>query len=560
MFFDVFDPEEKINSQEDKLDVKIAKKIIGCNFEKNICGTIPYDVKVQKNNLIKDFKNQYINKRIFYKNDKKEIGYIEVFQVPLLKFAHQINKNISFLFIPHEINDANLDVNKCFGFRYYDSENHYCTLLKKDDDDKDNYFFLEKFKTDKTDIFYNEKLDCFQIIYEAIFSKYKNFYKPTDEDFDYQMTTESPLYEIIGFNYASQLRSTDTIKFHKIHLLNPVNDGDFTSVIERNTDKKILNIMPILFDGHISILFFVDINSQRYYILSDPSHVHSSTNIKNNFLFTQKMIKSLNVIPEQKIQIFSSSGLWYFLQILNFVNYNEEIQSRKYKNAEDFYFSVKNSELYFDCFNYYNFIMGFKSKLIEISPKINFDNPNYFYFSHEDPFRLKYFPDKVKIHKFCFLNQLVDIFSLIELKTKYDLSILPVMRELNDFKEQNEEFIELILHLNNNINYLDLSNQKKDQVPILFKYVDKINAFRTNYIINVKDYVNMLVTLNLKEKGLKIDSVSKNKTLIKLRDKIQGIYEDFKKSKEFIESNIILYPLTITGEILFPIIGCLYHS
>ena len=34
MFFDVFDPEEKINSQEDKLDVKIAKKIIGCNFEK----------------------------------------------------------------------------------------------------------------------------------------------------------------------------------------------------------------------------------------------------------------------------------------------------------------------------------------------------------------------------------------------------------------------------------------------------------------------------------------------------------------------------------------------
>ena len=27
MFFDVFDPEEKINNQEDKLDVKIAKKI-----------------------------------------------------------------------------------------------------------------------------------------------------------------------------------------------------------------------------------------------------------------------------------------------------------------------------------------------------------------------------------------------------------------------------------------------------------------------------------------------------------------------------------------------------
>ena len=121
--------------------------------------------------------------------------------------------------------------------------------------------------------------------------------------------------------------------------------------------------MPILFDGHISILFFVDINSQRYYILSDPSHVHSSPNIKDNFIFTNKMIKSLSVIPAQKIQIFSSCGLWYFLQVLNFVNYNEEIQSRKYKNAEDFYFSGKNSELYFYYYNYYNFIMGFKSRL-----------------------------------------------------------------------------------------------------------------------------------------------------------------------------------------------------
>ena len=38
MFFDVFDPEEKINSQEDKLDVKIAKKINYLyNFIKYFC-------------------------------------------------------------------------------------------------------------------------------------------------------------------------------------------------------------------------------------------------------------------------------------------------------------------------------------------------------------------------------------------------------------------------------------------------------------------------------------------------------------------------------------------
>ena len=138
MILDAFFPEEKINDEEVKLNIKIPKNILGCNFEKNIYGTIPYVPETQRNDSIQDIKNQYINKRIFYKNNTKEVGYIEVFQVPLLKFAHQSNKNISFLFVPHEINDVNIDINKCFGFRYYDSKNHYCTLLKTDNEDEDD--------------------------------------------------------------------------------------------------------------------------------------------------------------------------------------------------------------------------------------------------------------------------------------------------------------------------------------------------------------------------------------------------------------------------------------
>ena len=62
----------------------------------------------------------------------------------------------------------------------------------------------------------------------------------------------------------------------------------------------------------------------------------------------------------------------YFLQVLNFVNYNEEIQSRKYKSAEDFYISGKNSELYFDCFKIILVKFVTKIKIILIVKNNNF--------------------------------------------------------------------------------------------------------------------------------------------------------------------------------------------
>ena len=35
-------------------------------------------------------------------------------------------------------------------------------------------------------------------------------------------------------------------------------DEDFTSYIPRKNDKTIINIMPISFDGHISLLYFTE--------------------------------------------------------------------------------------------------------------------------------------------------------------------------------------------------------------------------------------------------------------------------------------------------------------
>ena len=212
--------------------LKIANKIVSCNIEKNIKGTSEYIPNFQ-NKTIKDIelKDKNIHKRIFYKNNN-EVGYIEVFQDPSLAYAHQICENITFLFECNEKNNTNINENKCFGFRYYNNlKNKYCTLLKENEENEDDYFFLEKLDkiNEENNIFYKQNLDCFEIIFEAIFSKYKKETKIND----FPLILEAPIYEIIGFSYSIISKSTETFQFHKIHSINILNDNDFTSHIEK---------------------------------------------------------------------------------------------------------------------------------------------------------------------------------------------------------------------------------------------------------------------------------------------------------------------------------------
>ena len=58
-----------------------------------------------------------------------------------MSYSHQLSENISFLFDCDSKDNKRIDSNKCFGFRYYDSNKNYCTLLREDDKDEDNYFF-----------------------------------------------------------------------------------------------------------------------------------------------------------------------------------------------------------------------------------------------------------------------------------------------------------------------------------------------------------------------------------------------------------------------------------
>ena len=131
--------DNKISINFEENEIKIANKIINCDLQ-NFKGTTIYK-KDKKTNLVLDIeiKEQKLHQRIFYKNEQKEVGYIEVFQNSFLSYAYELSENISFLFECDSNNNQKIDKNKCFGFRYCDANNQYCTLLKTKGGTEDDY-------------------------------------------------------------------------------------------------------------------------------------------------------------------------------------------------------------------------------------------------------------------------------------------------------------------------------------------------------------------------------------------------------------------------------------
>ena len=540
-------------------------KIIECDIKRYFSGTSKYN-KDKKTNLILDIeiKEQKLHQRIFYKNNQKEVGYIEVIQNSFLSYTHEQSKNISFLFGADSNDKQRIDNRKCFGFRYYDANNHYCSLLKSYGGTEDDYFFLEKLDN-KDNEFYEEKLDCFEIIFDSIFSRYKK--NINDNNLDFQLIIERPFYEILGFNYSILLKSNNIFTFHKIHSINILTDNDFTSHIKKENNKTKLNIMPILFDGHISLLFFFDENNERNFILSDPSHIHAK--IKRNsitinpFLFSENIRKNLTLFPNCKIQAFHSCSLWYYFQILCLVNYNEQIQSKKYIDSKCLFNSLKDSSFYLDCFQYYQYIMGFEKKLIEINPIETFNDNDYFYYIRKN----LNFGVNLKIHKLCFLNQFVDLFELIELYTGQSI-IKSGLYELNLFREYNEELIDFIIYLKHNIALLELNSKKDIEVTKFLKNkINILNDIRNMFINFCDEFLSGIIQINNDSKNLENYNSEKYKNakfngkyLNKYIPEINELIENFRNRKNEIEEIYNLYPLNTIGKILFPILGILYNS
>ena len=556
----------KINFQYQNLELKIANKVIACNLQKTIQGTMKFTAQ-KETNFIQDIeiKEQKLHQRIFYKNEPKNtVGYIEVFQNSFLSYAHELSENISFLFECNSQDNKRINSDKCFGFRYYDSNNNYCTLLKLNDENEDDYFILEKLEKIENK-FYDKDLDCFKIIFDSIFSRYKKLIRDKNH-FDFQLIMERPLYEILGFSYSILSRKNSKFKFHKIHTINLMKDIDFTSHIGKEEGEEILNIMPILFDGHISVLFFYDEKGKRNFILSDVSQIHCRLNGNsvtiNPFIFSENIRKNLEVYPKRKIQAFNSCSLWYYFQILCLINYNEKIQTKKYIDIKSFIDSIKNSSFYLDCFNYYQYIMGFEKKLIEVNPEKTFDEEDYFYLESKNT------NFSIKIHKFCFLNQFLNFNGFIELISGYNLTYFSGLNELNMFRTLNEELIDFILYLNYNINLLEVNAKKDIDVIISLKrqnemlvnkrkiFVDSCDEFLSGLIKIDNSTKNLERYYSAEAKKFEFDG----KYLYEIYKEIKMNFKDFQELKDNIEKEYDLYPLDITSKILFPIVGFLYKS
>ena len=188
--------------------------------------------------------------RKFIKNDNK-VAYIEIFQEQRANLMG-ITKNISFIYLPCQDNINDYDKNKCIGFRYFESsivkKCKYFTLIKRYDN---RFFILEKDKS-ILDIngepFYNEELNCYSIMKNIVFEKYKNKFMsfPMGELFP----------EVIGYAYSviSLGKFKGFITVEPL-ILDPLNEESLIERLPDELEDNIGYIEPVFFDSHISVIF-----------------------------------------------------------------------------------------------------------------------------------------------------------------------------------------------------------------------------------------------------------------------------------------------------------------
>lgn len=90
---------------------------------------------------------------------------------------------------------------------------------------------------------------------------------------------------------------------------------------------------------------------------------------------------------------------------------------------------------------------------------------------------------------------------------------------------------------------------------------------RDNFINSCINFLSSLAKVDKEAKNLeRYDSQNlktkkiEGKYLYEIIDKINDMINDFQQKKDIIEKKYDLYPLEITGKILFPIFGFLYKS
>ena len=284
-------------------------------------------------------------------NKENEIKYLEIFNNKILDLMG-ISKNITFIHLYEKENKKGYDENKFIGFRYYEREpknlsSKYFTLIKKYDS---KFYILEKNKKIK-DInnkdFYDSFLDCFSIIDNIIYKKYRN---------QNRIMNGETFPEIIGYCYG--LISCE--KFKNFICIEPLipdisNPETLKENIPSKLEENITYLEPLICDGHISLILFTMIENFRFNIILDMSRFHSNSKNLHKSIFPKSIIIQNFRFPDKPIQRYSSCCLWFYGEIKCIRN-NEDYKSFKsiYNNAKDekikFYIDVINAiaKNYFD--------------------------------------------------------------------------------------------------------------------------------------------------------------------------------------------------------------------
>ena len=431
----------------------------------------------------------------------KKIKYVEIFKNKKMEILG-LSSNITFLHKYLEDKKEHYEQDKFIGFRYYASYKNdkkepyaygnYFTLVRKN---YSKYFILEK-NDSLIDIngnkFYDEKINCYQIMKKIMFEKYKNKSIGYSGDI---------FPEIIGYCFSLVY----SIKDEKIIFLEPLIanlENKFCleeSVKSGELKKGIVYVEPFIYDGHISTIIFVNTNTGRYNILLDMSHYH----FKNEYSLFSFLPKSLRlaysfIFPKKDIQAYSSCCIW-FIGIIECL-----LANKKYSIFQNIYLSLKNDnlEFYIEIINLLSKEIEGKDELIKVIEK----KEKVFTPDKIDFDRYPFCDSKqyLEINKDIIYNKYLDIEKFIDLK----IFISPYKRQIffnsQNYLERIYEFKSILLF---NLKFYDLFPKNEDMKKEVKAISDSISSIDQQINMFMENYDYAFYDFNISFYCLYIDSV-----------------------------------------------------
>ena len=474
--------------------------------------------------------------RAFYKSGKP--AYFEIFEEPRTKIMG-FSKKISLIYAPLENDTDKYDKRKCIGFRFYEKINfekcNYFTLVVKYDK---KFFILEKDKTildfdGKT--FYDENLNCYSVMRNIIFEKYKNdIVTPRGEVFP----------EIFGFIYSLiSLGKSKGFKVVEPLILDPLNKESLIEQLPEILEENIGYIEPIIFDNHISVTLIKKgpyKDRERTNAVIDMSRYHVEENISDNTLFPEELNLNNYPYPDFSIQKGNSCGLWFY-GIIECIYTN-----KRYNYIDDVYSAIQHSNTDF----FIDVINCLSNHLYGISDII--DNS-----SLENSLTIKenriYEAGQLSIHSFrneaamSYFFSLASLFAYYETKSdNYNEKFhgIELLCEYQYLIDNIQSFLSLVVF---NDNYFKIFSSKEiyetDQKNEYFKLTERLKAFLDKVIQNyIKEFNNALYAQfedNLNYGKLKIKGKLKkaySELIKKISKNEKGTITDINKLKKEFET------------------------